>query len=155
MKKCSVCSVEKDNSEFYKGYAKCKSCFYEVVKKYRASEAGKKARQKEAVKARLSGKKQIRQEKYEKSEKGRLVAENYRKRKNATPEGKARMAAKNAVKYALRKGKLVKLPCFVCGEVVTEAHHPSYAWDMRLCVTWLCSAHHNEIHNPGGELPPC
>ena len=155
MKKCWKCGVEKKVTDFYKGYAQCKSCRYEWSKAYRQTEAGKKARQKEAINARLSGKKQVRQEKYEKSEKGRLVAENYRKKKNATPEGQARMAAKNAVRYALKKGKIVKLPCFVCGEIVTEAHHPSYDLDMRLCVTWLCSAHHNEIHNPGGKLPPC
>ena len=152
MKKCWKCGVEREVTDFYKGYAQCKFCRYEWSKAYRQTEAGKKARQKEAINARLCGKKQIRQQRYEQSEKGKLVAENYRKRKNATPEGKARMAAKNAVKYALRKGKIVRLPCFVCGEVKSEAHHPSYAWDMRLCVTWLCSAHHNEIHNPGGEI---
>jgi hypothetical protein len=152
MKVCSVCAAEKDEGQFYKGYAKCKICFYEVVKKYRSSDAGKKARQREAINARLSGKKQIRQQKYEETKKGKLVAESYRKRKHQTPEGKARMAAKNAVRYALKKGKIVKMPCLICGEEKTEAHHPSYAWDMRLCVTWLCSQHHNEIHNPPLEL---
>lgn len=152
MKKCSVCGIQKNETEFYKRYAKCKSCFYEVVKKYRASDAGKKARQKEAIKARLSGKKQARQERYEQTEKSKLLKQKYEDKRYKTAHGKARMAAKNAVRYALRKGKIVKLPCFVCGEIKTEAHHPSYAWDMRLCVTWLCSAHHNEIHNPGGEI---
>jgi hypothetical protein len=148
MKKCSVCGIEKEVTDFYKGYAKCKSCRYEWTKTYRASDAGKKARQKEAVNARLSGKKQIRQEHYEQTEKGKLSKQKYENKRYKTPEGKARMAAKNAVKYALRKGKIVKLPCFICGDVTSEAHHPSYAWDMRLCVTWLCSTHHNKIHNP-------
>jgi hypothetical protein len=155
MKKCWKCGIEKEVTDFYKGYAQCKTCRYEWSKAYRQTEAGKKARQKETINSRLSGKKQIRQKKYEKSAKGKLVAENYYKRKNATPEGKARIAAKNAVRYALRKGKIVKLPCFVCGEIKSEAHHPSYALDMQLCVTWLCSAHHNEIHNPAGELSLC
>lgn len=147
MKKCRKCEVEKEVTEFYKGYAQCKSCRYEVVKSYRASDAGKKARHKEAVNSRLSGKKQIRQKKYENSEKGKLAAKKYLEKRVATPEGKAKMAAKNAVRYALSKGKIVKLPCLICGDEKSEAHHPSYAKDMRLCVTWLCSKHHNEIHN--------
>ena len=155
MKKCWKCSVEKEVSEFSKGYAQCKSCIYETKKLYRASKKGKEVRKKETINARLSGKKQIRQKKYQKTEKGLLTEKMYREARLATPEGRTRMAAKNAVKYALKKGKIVKLPCFVCGEVKTEAHHPSYAQDMRLCVTWLCSAHHNEIHNPGWELQPC
>ena len=152
MKTCWKCGVEKEVTDCYKGYIQCKKCRYEWTKTYRQSEAGKKARQKEAISARLSGKKQIRQKKYEESEKGKIVAENYRKRKNATVEGKAREAAKNAVKYALKKGKIVKMPCFICGDIRSEAHHPSYAEDMRLCVAWLCSKHHNEIHNPTAEL---
>lgn len=152
MKKCSVCEIEKNESEFYKRYAKCKSCFYEVVKKYRSTELGKKARQKEAINARLFGKKQIRQQRYEQTDKGRLSKQKYENTRYKTPEGKARMAAKNAVKYALTKGKIVKLPCLICGDEKSEAHHPSYARDMRLCVTWLCSKHHNEIHNLPMEL---
>ncbi len=151
MKKCSVCKVEKEISDFYKGYAKCKVCRYEQEKIYRKSEAGKKSRKKEAINARISGKKQIRQKKYEESKKGKISKQKYEDKRYKTPEGKVRQSAKNAVKYALRKGKIVKLPCFSCGNVNTEAHHPSYAWDMRLCVTWLCSQHHNEIHNPVGE----
>jgi hypothetical protein len=152
MKTCWKCAVEKEVTDFYKGYAQCKACRYEWSKAYRQTEAGKKARQKEAINTRLSGKKQIRQQKYEETEKGQLSKQKYENKRFQTPEGKARQAAKNAVKYALKKGKIVKMPCLICGEEKTEAHHPSYAWDMRLCVTWLCSQHHNEIHNPPLEL---
>jgi hypothetical protein len=150
MKSCSVCKVIKPLTEYLKGYAKCKSCRYEVIKKYRASEAGKEMRKKEAINARLSGKKQIRQKRYEQTEKGKLQQKKYDAKRYEGVEGKARMAAKNAVKYALKVGKLVKEPCWICGENMSEAHHPSYAKDMRLAVTWLCSVHHNEIHNPKG-----
>jgi hypothetical protein len=148
MKTCSTCKIEKEVTEYYKGYAKCKACCYEINKKYRASDRGKEVRRKEAINARLSGKKQIRQKRYEETEKGKLVSKKYYQSKYQSPEGKARQAAKNAVKYAIKTGKLVKEPCFVCGLKESVAHHSSYAKDMRLVVTWLCTRHHNEIHNP-------
>ena len=97
MKSCSVCKVIKPLTEYLKGYAKCKSCRYEVIKKYRASEAGKEMRKKEAINARLSGKKQIRQKRYEQTEKGKLQQKKYDAKRYEGVEGKARMAAKNAV----------------------------------------------------------
>lgn len=152
MKTCSTCDKEKQEIEYYKNYAKCKTCCYEVTKKYRSSDFGKEARRKEAINARLSGKKQERQKKYEKTEKGKLIAIKYFRNRYKTPDGKARQAAKNAVKYALKTGKLIKEKCFMCGSEDSVAHHSSYAKDMRLAVTWLCVPHHNEIHNPAGVL---
>jgi hypothetical protein len=148
MKTCSFCGVEKSEVEYYKGYRKCKSCCYEKNKEYRSSERGKAARKKEAINARLSEKKQQRQKRYDATEKGRLTAKKYYQNKLKTLQGKARESAKNAVKYALKTGKLTKEPCFVCGLKNAMAHHSSYARDMRLTVTWLCATHHNEIHNP-------
>ena len=57
---------------------------------------------------------------------------------------KRRMACNNAVARAVRSGKLVKLPCYVCGSDHVEGHHPDY--DAPLDVVWLCPAHHKEIH---------
>lgn len=148
MKTCSTCGEKKEVTEYYKNYAKCKSCCYEVNKKYRTSERGKEVRRKEAINARLSGKKQERQKRYEKTEKAKLADKRYEQKRYQSPNGKARQAAKNAVKYAIRTGKLVKQPCFICGLEESVAHHSSYARDMRLAVTWLCTPHHNEIHNP-------
>ena len=115
MKTCSVCWKEKEITEYYKGYAKCKSCFYEVTKKYRASERGKEVRRKEAINTRLSGKKQERQKRYDATEKGKLVAKKYYQNRYKTPKGKLRESAKNAVRHALKTKKLVKEPCFMCG----------------------------------------
>lgn len=148
MKICRVCNTEKDEVQFQKNYAQCKQCIYEKKKVYRSSEKGKEARRREAINARLSGKKQVRQKRYEESEKGKLTTKKYEKKRYQTEEGKARQAAKNAVRYAVRTGKLVKEPCFMCGNQQAEAHHSSYAQNMRLAVTWLCADHHNEIHNP-------
>lgn len=148
MKFCYLCNTEKEESLFAIGYAQCKACRYKKLKEYRASEKGKEVRRKEAINARLSGKKQLRQKRYEESEKGKLTTKKYEQKRYQTEEGKARQAAKNAVRYAVRIGKLVKEPCFMCGDQQAVAHHSSYAKDMRLAVTWLCADHHNEIHNP-------
>jgi len=44
---------------------------------------------------------------------------------------------------ALRDGKIIALPCFVCG-LKAEAHHPNY--DAPLDVIWLCPPHHKQTH---------
>lgn len=147
MKKCSVCDQEKSFDKYYKGYAMCKSCHYDRIKIYRESELGKAVRQKERRAAKESGKYKQWQTKYENSDKGRERNKRYEQTRYESIEGKARLAAKNAVKYAIKTGKLIKQPCFMCGEIKTHAHHSSYAKDMRLSVTWLCHAHHNQIHN--------
>lgn len=59
-------------------------------------------------------------------------------------KNKDRQRVKDAFRYALRTGKLVKMPCQVCGEVEVEGHHPDYA--RPLDVVWLCREHHMEIH---------
>ena len=59
MKMCSTCGKEKAVTEYYKGYAKCKACCYDAVKKYRDSERGKESRRKEAINTRLSGKNRL------------------------------------------------------------------------------------------------
>lgn len=48
------------------------------------------------------------------------------------------------VKNALTTGKIVKLPCQVCGEIKVEAHHTDYSKPLE--VEWLCRKHHLEVH---------
>lgn len=55
-----------------------------------------------------------------------------------------RVLAKQAVKYAIRTGKLQRQPCHVCGCPDAQAHHPAYS--LPLAVTWLCEKHHNQLH---------
>lgn len=51
-----------------------------------------------------------------------------------------------AVNNALRRGKLKRMPCEVCGKVKSEAHHPDYSKPLE--VQWLCRQHHVEVHFP-------
>jgi hypothetical protein len=55
-------------------------------------------------------------------------------------------AAHAAVANALRTGKLVRLPCEVCGEHA-QAHHDSYFPKRWLEVRWLCGKHHRAWHD--------
>lgn len=53
-------------------------------------------------------------------------------------------AAHLAVQQALRRGRLTRQPCEVCGAEAVDAHHPSYA--KPLAVRWLCRRHHKAEH---------
>lgn len=64
-----------------------------------------------------------------------------RKYDRENPKGrKARIAVSNAV----RRGKLIRQPCEVCGNLKSLGHHPDYA--KRLEVRWLCHQHHAAVH---------
>lgn len=45
---------------------------------------------------------------------------------------------------AIRSGTITRLPCEVCGNPKSEAHHVDY--NRPLDLTWLCSKHHKEEH---------
>ena len=110
----------------------CRVCRNIYIKEHRKTPEGIATRKKE--KQYPENKKR-----YKQTEKGKIANAKYR-------PPKERMSAKNAVKYALKTGKLTKEPCFVCGGLKTHGHHSSYAPDMKLAVTWLCQSHHNELH---------
>ena len=44
----------------------------------------------------------------------------------------------------IRNGKLIRMPCEVCGELKVEAHHDDYYKPFE--VRWLCGHHHREHH---------
>ena len=57
---------------------------------------------------------------------------------------RARVNAHEAVRRALRAGKLARQSCQVCGSPDAHAHHPDYG--KPLDVWWLCVKHHKLIH---------
>lgn len=69
-----------------------------------------------------------------------------RERRAANPE---KLRAHRAVANAVRHGKLIRLPCEVCGEIRSQAHHDDYAKPLE--VRWLCSTHHAEVHYPAND----
>lgn len=69
----------------------------------------------------------------------------YRKKLWKTKEGRNRLSAGNAVYQAIKSGRLKRMPCEVCGESKSEAHHHNgYDKEHWLDVQWLCRKHHLE-----------
>lgn len=55
-----------------------------------------------------------------------------------------RDAARKKVQAAVKAGRIVKLPCEVCGDSKSEGHHDDYTKPLE--VRWLCRRHHREAH---------
>lgn len=55
-----------------------------------------------------------------------------------------KVRARYAVAKAIRQGTLTSMPCEVCGEAATHAHHDDYS--KPLDVRWLCLQHHWDEH---------
>ena len=60
----------------------------------------------------------------------------------------------NAVRRAIRDGRLVRGPCVVCGSANTVAHHVNgYAPENRLDVEWVCRRDHRASHQTRPDGP--
>lgn len=148
MKKvCSKCEKLKDSSSFYKDKSKkdglastCKECsdartnaWIELNRErtnanhstwLKANPDGKRASNKTWVKSNPE-----------------RVSERDKSYRDKWPE---KFHARQAVKYALKIGKIIRQPCEVCGEPKTHAHHDDYS--KQLDVRWLCRKHHDQLH---------
>lgn len=51
-----------------------------------------------------------------------------------------RWVAKTILNNAIRWGKLSRLPCEICGNEKSQAHHEDYSKPLE--VVWLCKPHH-------------
>lgn len=61
-----------------------------------------------------------------------------------TEEQRKRANCRSYLHVYVKRGKVVKGPCEVCGEAEVEAHHDDYL--KPLDVRWRCNAHHLELH---------
>jgi hypothetical protein len=133
LKTCFKCSLEKPRTEFYAHpqmgdglLGKCKSCTRNDVRANYAAKApmyrayDKQRNDNPLRKARTRASFAAAQQKW--------------------PE---RLAAARAAGNAIRDGRLIPQPCWVCGEKA-EAHHPDYS--RPLDVVWLCRIHHRQAH---------
>lgn len=128
-KTCFKCQQEKMLTEFYKhpqmgdGYLnKCKEC---------TKRDARVTRRKRSDYYRA----------YDRKRGNRQGAEYFEKYKAQQPEKyKAHVAAGNAI----RDGRLIREPCFMCGTEKVEAHHVDYS--KPLDVIWLCPMCHKRIH---------
>ena len=137
MKKCFKCLKTKSLDSFYKhpkmadGYlGKCKSCtkkdtrlrYYDPIARQKIIKYEKERFQRPERKAKA------------------LI---YQKKLRAESPGKYR--ARGKVNNAIRDNRLKRLPCEVCGDPKSEAHHEDYR--RYLQVKWLCRKHHMLIEN--------
>ena len=154
-KVCFKCKVEKPVTDFYvhpamgdRRLGKCKECtkadvranYQANVEKYREYDR-ERATLPHRVAARLA---------YAATDAGRQAAN--RGKKAYLDRNPIKRAAHVAVGNAIRDGKLVRMPCEVCGTEVAQAHHDDYS--KPLDVRWLCTTHHAEWHKHNTPLCP-
>lgn len=156
VKRCNKCSTQKPLSDFNRNRSKldglqtyCRQC-------QRAADAARIARdpdgerqRKRDCDARNRDKVRERKREWRDANSGLLqaISAEYRA---ANPH---KVAAKNAVRRALRSGVLVRKPCEACGDANSHAHHHvSYHESHHLNVMWLCPLHHRRWHAEHGEV---
>lgn len=82
--------------------------------------------------------------------KGGISKNNYNYKKIQKERFPKKVKARESVFRAVKNGKLIKQPCFICGsQIDIEAHHFDY--NKPLSVIWLCKEHHRWIH----KANPC
>ena len=57
---------------------------------------------------------------------------------------KEKRQANSKFRDFVRRGKIKKLPCEICGNPKSEGHHIDYSKPLE--VRWLCRKHHHELH---------
>lgn len=130
-KKCFKCGITKDINDFYKHpqmsdgrFGKCKECAKGDASKYSRTESGRGV------------------ERSRNRRRNKYLSDATRLHRQRNP---LKYRARNAVNNAIRDGKLVRMPCRICGEKA-QAHHEDYSKPLE--VDWLCFKHHREIaHN--------
>jgi hypothetical protein len=63
--------------------------------------------------------------------------------KPATPTAQFKRSVRTIIGNALRDGRIVKVPCEICGNPKSQAHHDDYSKPLE--VRWLCFTHHREF----------
>lgn len=76
--------------------------------------------------------------KYLGTPKGRAKQSNAAKRMRQVHPEKDK--ARQVLRSAVRRGKVRKLPCQVCGDIKSQGHHPDYSKPLE--VEWFCQTHH-------------
>jgi len=141
-KQCTKCNTIKPLSEFYKHptckygcAAECRQCTKQRMKAYHQTKRGKQVTRK-ALK------------RYRKTIEGKAKEKQYYD--EYTQKHPMRIKAKNAIRIAVKTGKILKASaykCFYCEKQGRDYHHhKGYACENHLNVIPLCSSCHNQIH---------
>lgn len=68
----------------------------------------------------------------------------HRAEHDLTPTERMKMNCRSYTHVYVKRGKLKKGPCAVCGCPEVQAHHTDYSQPLK--VVWLCLAHHRLEH---------
>ena len=68
----------------------------------------------------------------------------WRKNHKLSDDQKKKASTRSKTNVLIKRNKLIRKPCEVCGDKKSEAHHHNYE-DYRN-VSWLCFKHHREHH---------
>jgi len=177
--RCGRCKRIKPLSEFHKAKKwkngvdpVCKECRNEACRRYRRSERGRQraaeyrktpayriamritlARYKERHRQEL----RVRDQVYSASERGRAIRRSYRKtakskicQKYSKQKNREKVNARNRLRHAIRKGRILPVSNRVCVECGRPAehyhHHLGYKGDQAFDVLPYCFHCHNHLH---------
>ena len=79
----------------------------------------------------------------------------WRKTHPLSPEQRLRENARSYARIYVKRGKLTKLPCQMCGNYPSEIHHSNYTRPLE--IIWLCPNCHRSLHTSAptqSSLPP-
>lgn len=62
----------------------------------------------------------------------------------ASPDTRMKLRVRGQCAWAIKSGKLTRLPCESCGATKSEAHHEDYSKPLE--VKWLCRKCHGAAH---------
>lgn len=74
--------------------------------------------------------------------KGGISKNSYRYKLKSIAKHRDKHVCRLVLYNAMRAGKIIRMPCVICGEVKSEAHHEDYSKPLE--VIWLCRKHHIE-----------
>lgn len=72
------------------------------------------------------------------------MKENRKKHSELSEEQKLKANCRSYLNQYVKRGKIIKQPCEVCGDLNVQAHHEDYTKPLE--VNWLCVKHHIEKH---------
>ena len=165
--RCSKCLQDKGTADFgrdsscRRGYSyNCKECKKVIRKSPEGTERDRLSRERNKHKHTqrikdwaVSNKDRVKEVRGEwrKNNAGviKLYASKYKektavRKKRYRSVNKHKSTAHYLVSCALTTGELVKLPCHICDDPHSQAHHEDYTKPLE--VMWLCQTHHSRRH---------
>lgn len=148
-KKCSICGEEKPFEDFHKSsyvksglLAKCKKCASKAYAKYREENRAKELERKR----KYNREHKAERAQYKKEHPSGITQNTRLSLRRWKSENREKLLAHKKVYNAIKRGKLVRMPCEICGkDSSVHAHHEDY--NFPLDVIWLCQKHHRWIHS--------